>query len=235
MPPIKAVLFDLDDTLWPIVPAIERAERVLHDWLEQHAPAVAREVSIASMRARRQALMASDPVYQIDLRALRHAALSEAFQHSGEDPALVDAAMAVFSRARNQVELFEDVLPALEVMRHRVALGSVSNGVADLQAIGLDHFFSTSIAAHQFGCAKPDRTIFLAACEALDVAPRETVYVGDDPWLDVAGAQRAGLRAVWLQRGLHPGRSLPAEVRPDTTCTDLHQLNAWLEQNMVLP
>lgn len=234
MPPIKAVLFDLDDTLWPIVPAIERAERLLHDWLERHAPAVAREVSIAGMRARRQALMARDPLYQIDLRALRHAVLREAFQRSGEDVALADAAMAVFSRARNQVDLFDDVAPALETMRHRVALGSISNGVADLQAIGLARFFRISIAAHHFGCAKPDRAIFIAACEALEVAPDEAVYVGDDPVLDVAGAQRAGLRAVWLRRGLQPGRDLPAEVRPDAICADLHQLNQWLERNIVL-
>ena len=35
---IKAISIDLDDTLWPIWPTIERAERVLHDWLTGHAP-----------------------------------------------------------------------------------------------------------------------------------------------------------------------------------------------------
>jgi putative hydrolase of the HAD superfamily len=38
-PAVKAVLFDLDDTLWPIVPVIARAEQLLFDWLRQNAPA----------------------------------------------------------------------------------------------------------------------------------------------------------------------------------------------------
>lgn len=233
MSPIKAVLFDLDDTLWPIVPVIARAERVLHDWLQQHAPAVSRQVTIESMRARRLALMASDPIYQIDLRELRRVVLNEAFQRSGEDPALVEAAMEVFSRARNAVQPFADVVPALTALKQRVALGSVSNGVADLHAIGIAHFFRTSLAAYQFGCAKPDRSIFLAACDSLEVEPGQALYVGDDPLLDVEAAQHAGLRAVWLNRSLHAGRDLPARVRPDAVCTDLHQLEVWLDPHLM--
>lgn len=228
-PPIQAVLFDLDDTLWPIVPVIERAERVLHAWLETHVPAVAREVTIAGMRARRKALMASDPVYQIDLRRLRAAVLHEAFVAHGEDPRRVEDAMTVFSQARNEVELFPDVLPVLRSLGTRFLLGSLSNGVADLQAIGLAHLFRTSVAAHQLGCAKPDPQIFLHACAALGIAPEHAVYVGDDPLLDVAAAQRAGLRAVWLERGLIPGRQLPDGVQADAVCTDLHALQAWLD------
>lgn len=231
---IKAVLFDLDDTLWPIVPVIKRAENVLYDWLTVHAPAVAQSVTIESMRERRQALMASDPVYQLDLRRLRHAVLLEAFIGAGLDPAMVDQAMDVFSRARNEVTPFEDVLPTLGSLRNRVALGSVSNGVADLQAIGIAHFFQVSVAAHRFGCAKPDAAIFHAACDALGVLPEEAVYIGDDPLLDVEGAQRAGLQGVWMNRlELKPVRVLPDHVRPDATCTSLYELDQWLNERMV--
>lgn len=230
MPNIKAVLFDLDDTLWPIVPVIQRAETLMYDWLIVHAPAVAERVSIDGMRQRRQELMATDPVYQLDLRALRHAVLTEAFIATGHDTALVEQAMHVFSRARNEVTPFADVLPALSRLRQRVALGSVSNGVADLQAIGLAHFFDASIAAYRFGRAKPDAAIFHAACTALDVRPEEAVYVGDDPLLDVEGAQKAGLRAVWINRPeLEPTRRLPEHVRPDAICATLHELDQWLD------
>ncbi len=227
-PHIKAVLFDLDDTLWPIVPVIERAERILHDWLERHAPVVAGAVTIEEMRRRRQTLMKTDPTYQIDLRRLRHAVLADAFRTHGCDPGLVDAAMDVFSRARNEVLPFPDVVPALTTLQQHFLIGSVSNGVADLGEIGLASFFHASVAAHQFGLAKPDPAIFLAACEKLKVRPEEAVYVGDDPLLDVQGAQRAGLAAVWMNRGLHPGRGLPDEVRPDAICSDLHAVHAWI-------
>jgi FMN hydrolase / 5-amino-6-(5-phospho-D-ribitylamino)uracil phosphatase len=227
---IKAVLFDLDDTLWPIVPVIQRAENILYEWLDARVPEVVRRISMEDMRARRQALMASDPVYQLDLRKLRHAVLKEAFLHAGADVALLDEAMEIFSRARNELTPFEDVLPTLASLHGRVALGSVSNGAADLQAIGIAHFFQASVAAHSAGCAKPDAAIYHAACDALGVMPEEAVYVGDDPLLDVEGAQKAGLRAVWMNRQeLAPARSLPEHIRPDAVCGTLYELHRWLK------
>lgn len=234
MPAIKAVLFDLDDTLWPIVPVIERAENILFAWLAEHAPALTRQFTIESLRARRQALMATDPVYQLDLRRLRHAGLTEAFLSVGEDIALVDQAMAVFSRARNEVTPFDDVLPVLERLRGIVPLGSVSNGVADLEAIGLAHYFRASVAAHRVGRAKPDAAIFHAACHAIGVAPQEAVYVGDDPLLDVQGAQNAGMYAAWINRPeLEPARVLPEHVRPDAICNTLFELEQWIRERIV--
>lgn len=231
MLPVKAVLFDLDDTLWPIEPAIERAENLLFDWLAQHTPAVAERFTIESLRQRRQELMATDPIYQLDLRVLRRTGLLEAFASVGEDLALVDHAMEVFSRARNEVTLFADVLPVLTRLHGRVLLGSVSNGVADLEAIGMTHFFQASVAAHRCGCAKPDASIFHAGCDALGVALHEAVYVGDDPLLDVDGAQKAGLRAVWVRRPeLQPARALPTHVRPDAICSTLYDLEQWLQE-----
>ena len=225
-PPIKAILFDLDDTLWPIVPVIQRAEIVLYDWLRLHAPAVVQQFTIDSMRARRGVLMAAEPRYQIDLWSLRHTVLTEAFIACDEDAGKVEQAMAVFSRARNEVTPFDDVLPTLIRLKERVALGSISNGFADLEAIGLAHHFQVSLAAHKMGSAKPDPAIFHAACEALAVAPSEAVYVGDDPLLDVEGAQKAGLDAVWINRF---NRIVPAHIQPEAACTSLYELEQWLD------
>ena len=229
MPAIKAVLFDLDDTLWPIVPVIMRAERLLFDWIREHAPAVAAGYSIEEMRARRVALMKAEPRYLINLSALRHAVLTEVFVACGENAEAVDTAMDIFNTARNQVEPYPDVHPVLASLRRKVALGSVSNGVADLGTIGMYHYFDVSIAAHQFGSAKPDPAIFRHACEALRVEPAEAVYVGDDPLLDVEGAQKAGLRGVWLRRQDLPLRTMPGHVAPDAVCASLHDLEVWLQ------
>lgn len=232
--PVKAVLFDLDDTLWPIVPVIQRAEIVLHDWLTAHAPGVARKLSIEAMRTRRMELMATHPHYRIDLWALRHAALSEAFLACGEDAAKVDAAMEIFSQARNAVTPYEDVLPTLTRLSGLVKIGSISNGAADLEVIGLARHFHASIAAHRLGCAKPEAAIFHAACDALQVLPAEAVYVGDDPALDVEGAQRAGLRGIWMRRsGIEPVKTLPGHIRPDAICKTLYELDHWLAERII--
>jgi putative hydrolase of the HAD superfamily len=228
---IKAVLFDLDDTLWPIGPVIKRAEAILYDWLSLHTPEVARQFTVEGLRERRRVLLEENPHLGIDLRALRHVGLTEAFTSAGEDLAKVDLAMAVFSEARNAVTLFDDVVPVLARLRGKVALGSVSNGVADLEAIGLAHYFSASVAAHSFGAAKPDPAIFHAACDRLGVPVDQALYIGDDPLIDVEGAQKAGLRTVWMNRAeLEPARTLPAHVRPDAVCTTLYELEQWLDQ-----
>lgn len=231
----KAILFDLDDTLWPIAPVIAAAELTLHAWLAEHAPKVAARFSIDELRRRRMALLAERPELVIDLGALRRAALLAAFEHAGEDAAIVDGAMRHFAAARNAVTPYDDVLPGLLRLKDRLLLGTITNGNADLEVVGLAHHFTVSLAASHFGRAKPDPAIFLAACAALGVEPHEAVYVGDDLQLDVAGAQRAGLRAVWLRRGdaATPDAGAAAgRIRPDAVCASLDELLDWLERQL---
>ena len=225
----KAILFDLDDTLWPIAPVILQAEQTLHAWLAEHAPKVAGQFSIDSLLQARLALLARQPEFLLDLGALRRAGLLAAFEQAGEDAEKVEQAMAHFFAARNAVIPYDDVVPGLLRLKNRVLLGSISNGNADLQAIGLSHHFKVSVAAHQLGVAKPDAAIFHAGCRALGVAPEDAVYVGDDVLLDVQGAQRAGLRAVWLNR-TGSAAHLEHAVAPDAIVADFDELIAWLQR-----
>jgi putative hydrolase of the HAD superfamily len=225
----KAILFDLDDTLWPIAPVILLAEQTLHAWLAEHAPRVAERYTIDALRQARLELLAQRPEFQFDLGALRRAGLMDAFDQAGEDLAKVEHAMIEFFAARNAVIPYDDVLPGLLRLKGRVLVGSVSNGNADLQTIGLSHHFKVSVAAHQLGTAKPDAAIFHAACRELGVAPADAVYVGDDILLDVQGAQRAGLRAVWMNR-TGSNKHLEHEVVPDAIVADFDELLDWLRR-----
>ena len=225
----KAILFDLDDTLWPIAPVILQAEESVYAWLRENAPRVAERFTIDSLRQARLELLARQPEFHLDLGKLRRAGLLDAFDQAGEDPAKVELAMARYFAARNAVIPYDDVLPGLLRLKDKVLVGSVSNGNADLRTIGLSHHFKVSVAAHQLGVAKPDKAIFLAACEALGVAPEDAVYVGDDVLLDVQGAQRAGLRAVWMNR-TGSTRHLEHEVVPDAIVKNFDELLDWLER-----
>lgn len=231
---IKAVLFDLDDTLWPVVPVIMQAETLLFDWLRAHVPGVAQRHSIASLREARRILLAERPELALNLEELRRVALKHAFTEVNEDLGKLQPAMEVFIRARNAVTLYDDVLPSLDRLKKRVMLGSISNGTADLHAIGLAHYFDVSYAARIFGKAKPEPDIFIATCQALGVAPHEAAYVGDDPLLDVVGAKNAGMRAIWINRSnVEPERVLPDHVYPDAICSTLPELEQWLDGHQV--
>ena len=126
---IRAISLDLDDTLWPIWPTIERAERVLHGWLTENAPmAAALFSSPAALREIRNHMAANRPDLKHDLSAVRRESIRLALYRAGEDPLLADRAFDVFYAERQKVELFEDARPALEYLASRYPMVSVSNG-----------------------------------------------------------------------------------------------------------
>ncbi len=236
MPSVHAVLFDLDETFWPIIPVIMQAENVLFDWMREQVPAVTARYSIVSLREQRKAMADEHASYAYDLQLLRRHALEKVFDECGEDPRKVELAMQLFDRERNQVTLYGDVYPVLDALHSLVRLGTITNGSADLEAIGLATYFQSMIAANSHGSAKPDPSIFHAACAELGVAPEQAVYVGDDPMLDVAAASAAGLQTVWVNRSnVDADQVMPAGVYPDLICTTLHELLPWLQDRLVSP
>ncbi len=225
---IRAISLDLDDTLWPIWPTIERAEKALHDWLGDHAPMTAALFSNpVALRDIRDFMANSRPELKHDLSAVRRESIRLALYRAGEDPLLADAAFDVFFSERQRVQLFDDARPALERLSARFPLACISNGNADVQRIGLGGFFRASISARAFGVGKPDPRIFHAAAGALDVRPEDVLHVGDDATLDALGAMNAGMQAAWINRADH---LWPHEQQPHVTITTLAELCELLEE-----
>jgi putative hydrolase of the HAD superfamily len=197
---IDAITLDLDDTLWPVRPTLVAAETVLADWLRANAPATAAGTPPPAMLALRAAVAADHPHWAHDLSAIRLETIRRALRANGDDPALAEAAFEVFFEARHAVTLYDDVLPGLERLAARYRLVAVSNGNAELHRVGLDRFFAGSVSARLHGVAKPDPSIFRAACAAAGAAPNAVLHLGDDLDADVAGALAAGLHAGWICR-----------------------------------
>lgn len=198
---IKAITLDLDDTLWPIAPAIERAEKALHAWFTDHAPEVAHRFDVLALRTLRDQVAQRHPHQAHDFTWVRHHSLQLALRECGHDEALADAAFAAFFKVRNELELFEEVDETLAALATRYPLLAVTNGNADLQLAGVAHHFSgPMLSARSFGVGKPDARIFHEACRRLGCSPAEVLHVGDDWALDVLGARSAGLQAAWLCR-----------------------------------
>jgi HAD superfamily hydrolase (TIGR01549 family) len=98
-------------------------------------------------------------------------------------------------------------------------LGVVSNRTKNylelLETLGLRHYFEIVIAAGEVGIWKPEPGIFEHALRKLGVPAEGTMYVGDNYYCDILGAQNAGLRPVLLD---HEG------IFPDASCDVLHSL-----------
>jgi len=227
MQEIAAVCLDLDDTLWSVGPAIARAERAMLDWLAIHCPRITERHDLESMRRVRTAVSEDFPEMQHDLAFLRREALLRHAREVGYPDEAVAPAFEVFYAARNEVELFEDVLPALQRLRARFRLMALSNGNADLAVIGLSSFFEHAIGAREAGAAKPDARIFEVLLQRAGLGPAQVVYVGDDPHADVDGARAAGMCAVWIDRFDRPW---PDDIEPPAhRVRDLAELVTLLE------
>jgi len=123
------------------------------------------------------------------------------------------------------IELYPDVLPMLDVIASRYVLGLISNGIGYPERCGLHGSFSFVILAQNVGVEKPDPAIFQQACREACCSPEQLMHIGDSLEADVAGAQRAGAVSVWLNRDRKPNRT---GIRPD------HQIHSLVELKNLL-
>jgi putative hydrolase of the HAD superfamily len=223
---IRAICFDLDNTLWDIEPVLARAERILADWLEARYPRIPRRFTPAAMAEVRAELLREQPHQSHDFTFLRRETLSRLAAAVGYEREVGHEAFATWHAARNQCVPFADVLPALDRLRPRYRLATLSNGNADLARIGIAHQFEVSLHAARVGCAKPDPRAYKALADALTLRPQEILFVGDEPQADVVGPRVAGMKTVWVNRA---GHDWPVELAPaDHVVASLHELVAWL-------
>lgn len=205
---IKAITLDLDDTLWPIRPTIERAEQALQDWLKEHAPKTAHLCAQPHVKNDiRESIHKKYPDRNHDLSFLRLEAIRESLVLAGDATDLAESAFEVFFAARQNVTLYDGVQEALEKLSQRFPLVSISNGNADVFATKAAPFFNSSVSARFVGVLKPDLRIFQAAAAQLNLPAEAILHLGDDINADVVGAINAGMQSIWVNTQGHEWRS----------------------------
>ena len=137
----------------------------------------------------------------------------------GLDAQVLEAlARVVYRELSRGSRLFSDVAPALAALRRLgIAVGVVTNTNFpasfvwdEADRLGLSRYLDAIVASADVGLGKPHGAIFKKAIEMLGSSPGATVFVGDNPLTDIAGAQAAGLVAVLLTRdGDVPGPGCP--------------------------
>jgi putative hydrolase of the HAD superfamily len=223
---LRAICFDLDDTLWDVHSVLARAEAAVSEHLAARHPEFGAAHPPAVRMQARLELARAMPERAHDLTWLRTESMRRLALAAGLPARIGDEAFEVFMAHRNRVTLFDDVLPALRALGEHYMLATLSNGNADLEQIGLAPHFKVTLNAISVGAAKPDPRAFGAVATALRCDPAQIAYVGDDPYADVLGARAAGMQTVWINRA---ARTWPAEHAPATAAVrDLAELAALL-------
>ena len=198
----EAVLLDAYGTLVHLDDPAGRLGALLAAEGHAHPPervAAALAAEIVHYRAHHD--QGRDPASLAALRLGCAAVLAEGL--GGEAPPIERLAEILVAALR--FDLIPDVLPALDALEAAgLRLAVVSNWDCSLAAVlgGLgvaDRFAAVSVSA-LVGAAKPDPAIFRHALRTMGVAPGRALHCGDRPEYDCAGARRAGLRAVLIDR-----------------------------------
>ncbi len=201
---LRAVLFDLDDTLY------DRSALVLR---------IAREQTVAFSEplGRIDPAVFVERLIELDAHGYgsKPAAYARIVSELGLPPALAETLERHFWETYDALsEPAQEAQVVLGALRAQgLKLGVVTNGRSTRQALKLERlgvapFFDAVLVSQSEGVRKPERTIFERAVARCGVAAGEALFVGDHPENDVAGARAAGLIAVW-KRVPHWKMTLP--------------------------
>ncbi|HEX5139549.1 MAG TPA: HAD family hydrolase [Dehalococcoidia bacterium] len=218
MPPRSAVLFDLDNTLVSINTAF--AERLTDEaWAK--AIRIRPDLSLELLRATHQPVVI-DVWRQAEADIIARApgsidglkVIYETFRKTLEVAGCDDESVArvcfesywARSRGGGIFSIYEDVVETLEMLRGTCSLAVITNGPCitqrdKLEVLGLDTYFDVIVCSGDVGAAKPDPAIFEYVLHELGCTAADSIHVGDSLIADVAGANWAGIKSVWLNRG----------------------------------
>ena len=207
----RAVLFDLDDTLFDHRHCARAALADLHqahepfrlqpfDLFEQTHAALLEELHVRVLAG------------ALGLDEARRERFRRLFEASGAIQG-TDAVALAASRYREGYQRARGPVPGaarlLALVKSRARVAIVSNNLLEeqrekLRHCGLDAWVDALVVSEEAGVSKPDPRIFAIALERLGCTAGEAAMVGDSWVADVVGARAAGLRAIWFNRLRHP-------------------------------
>ncbi|WP_407886151.1 HAD family hydrolase [Levilactobacillus sp. N40-8-2] len=229
---IKAVVFDVDDTLYDQKAPFEAALAPILNLPQDF------DLNMTFQTYRQQSSQAYAQVadgrwsqQEMAVKRLNTALLAQQL------PAVDVQSALDFQRAYTtglrQIELFPGLETALDQLSEQYQLGIITNGNTDAQLakvmqLQMHRWLTrdTIITSEEAGLAKPDPQIFTLMNRKLNLRASEVAYVGDNYSMDVKAAKQAGWHAFWFN---HRNLEIPdGQWIPDQTVTDSFELQDLL-------
>jgi putative hydrolase of the HAD superfamily len=213
MPPLRAVLFDIDDTLVATTEFAALARRnAVHAMCEAGLDHPEDEVYSELLEVIREFSSNYDGHFDRLLIRLPQSATG------GVNPALVVAAgvVAYHDTKFRGIDPFEDVVPLMEALHDAgIIIGVITHGLTVKQAekilrLGLVRLIDPAaiFISDQVGISKPNPKLYATALKRMGLEPSEALYVGDNLEHDVAPAKSLGMHTAWSTRAAKPGQNM---------------------------
>ncbi len=235
---IKAVFFDLDNTLCDSDTAWRLAVKETFDLFSKHEPEVSKEALTKAWTTVHQELFQQLDAGKCSMAEVRDSRFSYLFKELNLSPGEITEELNDFLSTRylTSLSLYEDVTVLEEL--HAYHVGIITNGAHDehtdsqlskVRHLGLTERIQSLTISGEIGVRKPNFEIFKVACEHANVLLKEAMLVGDSIQNDIIGANRAGMTSVLIDRNL--GVSIPkiADAQSDYSISNLYDVLACLE------
>lgn len=228
---IKAIFFDVDDTLYDLSVPFHRAA-------EELFPGEKLDLDGAFLASRKYSDLVYDRSFrgEMTMKAMYIYRYQNAFGDFGKqiDERTALAFQAVYERKQQEIRMTEGMERLLAHLGQKVKLGIITNGPTEHQwdkihALKAERWIPSEhiwISGEQ-GVAKPEKEIFERARKKLKLTAEELCYVGDSYGNDIVGAKEAGWKAVWFN---HRNRKAAEQIKPDAAVSTEAELAEVLEQ-----
>lgn len=228
MPKIKAVFFDVDDTLYDSTLQAETARKNAIKAMIGAGLSLSEEEAMKSLKRIVKKFGSNYP---------RH--FNELLKETGHDdnPHIIAAGLVAYHNTKlTYLVPFRDTVPTLLSLRDRkYRLGAITNGLAVKQwekliRLGVQHVFDVVIISEETGLEKPGPEIFRLALKKMGCKPGEAAMLGDRIDRDIAGANKAGMLTIQLLKGRRKNLPKTPEEEPDYVVPDLRDILDILEK-----
>ena len=220
---IQAVIFDLDDTLYPEVEFVYSGYRAVSEKVrEQLGFEICGELMTLFETGQRGDLFT--PVLRTHLGAV--------------EEEYVRALVSVYRQHRPAIAPFPEARGVLDLLRGRYRMAIISDGYLDVQkrkleALEIDRYFDPVVFSDEWGRDfwKPHSRPYEECMRRLSLAPSTIVYVGDNPTKDFVTARRLMMRTIRVRRPgtLHYDVRLPSDFEADYETDSLDGIPALLD------
>lgn len=229
---IKALTFDLDDTLYDNRPYLVQAETALINTIKQIDGL--QDVQLNEYNQIKRDILLDDPEIYHDVFVWRVTATRRFLKLKGVTDKhridkIADDAINNFVIWRNKITVPQQSLNVLATLANRYPMVVITNGNVDINQIGLGQYFQCSLRGGPDGRSKPFPEIFQLAAKKLTLPTADIMHIGDHLYADVQGAINSGMQSCWLNMFNdniyhHPD----ARILPHVEITELPELNHLL-------
>lgn len=205
----RAILFDLDDTLFDHQRASGLALSAMH---AAHAPDLPFDTFLAKHAEVLEHFHSRFLSGELTLDEARVARMQTLFAAFGRELDTITAHRAArLYREQHQANrhLVDGARELLDALRGHCRLGIVTNNSAaeqieKMRSLEIAGYFDTVVISEDVGVTKPDPRIFSIALERIGVRAQDAIFIGDNWTNDIVGALSVGMAAIWLNRGETP-------------------------------